>query len=79
MNIYIKWCYTDYFCNRYLIEKKEYEKAIEIYKNLKLKNKLIELPDIVIAATAVANNLKIATLNKKHFDRIEGLIIHNFK
>jgi len=57
---------------------KENMKAIEIYKNLKLKNKLIELPDIFIAATALANNLKIATLNKKHFNRIKGLQMHNF-
>lgn len=52
--------------------------AVDIYKTLKRKNKLIEISDIFIAATAKANNLQICTNNKKHFDRIEGLTIHNF-
>jgi len=58
-------------------KEKENNQAIEIYKNLKSRNKLIELPDILIAATTIANNLKIATINLKHFDRIEGLEIIN--
>jgi predicted nucleic acid-binding protein len=44
-----------------------------IYKQLKAENKLIESPDIFIAATAMKYNLPLATLNKKHFERIEGL------
>ncbi len=44
--------------------------------NLNLKNKLIEFRDIFIAATCMINKLPIATLNKKHFERIEGLVIH---
>jgi predicted nucleic acid-binding protein len=44
-----------------------------IYKQLKAENKLIENPDIFIAATAMKYNLPLATLNKKHFERIEGL------
>jgi len=47
--------------------------AINIYRQLKHDSKLIELPDLFIGATAVANQLKIATLNKKHFERIVGL------
>ena len=47
--------------------------AIKIYKELKSKNKLIELSDLLIAATAIANNLSIATNNIKHFSRIENL------
>lgn len=49
--------------------------AIEITKYLKATNQLIEIPDIFIGATALANHLKIATLNKKHFERIAGLAI----
>jgi len=49
--------------------------AIAITRQLKAKNKLIEVPDIFIGATALANNLKIATLNRKHFERIPGLEI----
>ncbi len=49
--------------------------AIKVTKALKASNKLIEIPDIFIGATAMANNMKIATLNKKHFERIQGLTI----
>jgi tRNA(fMet)-specific endonuclease VapC len=49
--------------------------AIEITKGLKSTNQLIEVPDIFIGATALSKNLKIATLNKKHFERIPGLQI----
>ncbi len=47
--------------------------AVQIYKQLKAQNKLIETADIFIAATAIANNLSLATLNTKHFNRIENL------
>ena len=49
--------------------------AAGIYKQLKAKNKLIEVPDILIAGTAMQNNLVLATLNRKHFERITGLNI----
>ena len=51
------------------------DSAIEINKKLKKKRKQIDIADLFIAATAMSNNLPIATLNKKHFDRIEGLIL----
>jgi len=47
--------------------------AVIIYNELKAKSNLIDIPDILIAATALKNKLKFATLNRKHFDRIEGL------
>lgn len=47
--------------------------AIGIAKNLKKKNKLIDYKDLVIAATALSANFPLATINKKHFDNIEGL------
>lgn len=47
--------------------------AVEIYRQLKSKNKLIDIPDILIAASAIKNNVSFATLNKKHFERIELL------
>jgi len=49
--------------------------AVQINAVLKQKRKQIDLADLFIAATAVANNLPIATLNKKHFDRIDGLSV----
>jgi tRNA(fMet)-specific endonuclease VapC len=51
------------------------EKAIEIYKDLKKRNKLIEIADLLIGATAKAHHLKLATLNKKHFERIDDLTL----
>lgn len=50
--------------------------ASEIYLNLRKKNKIIEFRDILIGATAMHLDLMIATLNKKHFKRIENLIIY---
>ena len=51
------------------------KKAVDIYKQLKRDNKLIEVPDILIAGTVLQNNLPLAMLNKKHFERIKGLQI----
>ena len=58
-------------------DKKSNDQAISIYKQLKQTSKLIELPDLLIGATALGNQRKIATLNKKHFERIAGLEIVN--
>ena len=49
------------------------ELSAVIYRNLKGKNQLIEFRDIFIGATAQYHNFCIATLNAKHFERIEGL------
>jgi len=49
--------------------------AVDINRELKRKRKLIDTADLFIAATAITNNLPFATLNRKHFDRIDGLII----
>jgi len=47
--------------------------ASNIVKNLKSKGQMIEIADILIAGTAISNNLPIATLNKNHFNRIDNL------
>ena len=49
--------------------------AVQVNADLKKRRKQIDLADLSIAATAMNENLPIATLNKKHFERIEGLII----
>ena len=51
--------------------------AVEIYRQLKAGNKLIEIADILIATTALANDLKRATLNKNHFERIKEIKLIN--
>jgi len=49
--------------------------AVEINSELKRKRKQIAIADLFIAATAVGNNLPFATLNVKHFERIDNLLI----
>ena len=44
-----------------------------IYQQLKRDSKLIDIGDILVAATAIANDLPLATLNRKHFERIRDL------
>lgn len=34
--------------------------------------------DLIIAATALAHNLKLVTINEKHFSRIDGLRLENW-
>lgn len=49
--------------------------AVEINKELKRKRKLIDTADLFIAATALSQNLPFATLNRKHFENIDSLIL----
>ena len=49
--------------------------AVEINASLKRKRKQIDIADLFIAATALSYSLPIATLNRKHFERIEKLNI----
>ena len=51
------------------------DKAVDINTNLKRKRKQIAIADLFIAATAISHNLPFATLNRKHFDRIDELNI----
>ncbi|HEX8356557.1 MAG TPA: type II toxin-antitoxin system VapC family toxin [Segetibacter sp.] len=49
------------------------KQAVIINRQLKQKRKQIDLADLFIAATSIANNLPFATLNGKHFERIDNL------
>ncbi len=49
--------------------------AVDINNALKTKRKQIDIADLFIAATAISYNLSLATLNKKHFERIETLTL----
>ena len=49
------------------------EISSRIYQNLKSENRLIEFRDIFIAATAIAENLRVATLNTNHFERVKDI------
>ena len=50
--------------------------ASEIYRNLRGKNKMIEFRDILISATALQFDFPVATLNLKHFERIDNLQLY---
>jgi predicted nucleic acid-binding protein len=47
--------------------------AAILFKQLKAQNSLIDMPDLLIAATALSHQLPLATLNVKHFERIKQL------
>lgn len=50
--------------------------ASDIFRTLRARNQLIEFRDIFIAATAIASDMPISTLNIRHFQRIEGIRIY---
>ena len=56
-------------------DKKVVAVAVSINKELKRKRKQIGIADLFIAATAIANNIPLSTLNKKHFERIDNLLV----
>ena len=49
------------------------QEAAFIYQKLKQDNKLLEIRDIFIAATAISHVMPLTTLNRKHFERIDRL------
>ncbi len=53
-------------------------RAAGIYADLRKHGEIIGDADILIAATALVNGLKVATNNTKHFDRISDLTIENW-
>jgi len=70
--------FWDDFFSRVIVlpfDSKAVKHAVNIYKHLKQENKLIHMPDIMIAGTAIKNDISLATLNRKHFERIIGLKI----
>lgn len=51
------------------------EQAARIYQDLKQRGQLIEAEDLLIGATALHHQLKLATGNRRHFERIAGLVL----
>jgi len=49
------------------------KEAGELYISLKKENRILEIRDIFIAATAATFNLPIVTLNRDHFERIKKI------
>lgn len=61
-----------------LIDKRTMEKAAEVYACLKKEGNLIEDADILMAATALVEDLVLVTNNTNHFERIKGLKLENW-
>jgi predicted nucleic acid-binding protein len=49
------------------------QRAGTIYQDLKRQNLIIEIRDMLIAATALEEGLPLMTINEKHFRRIQGI------
>ena|SRR6185312_15671788 len=56
-------------------DQKVVKAAIDINNQLKRKRKQIDLADLFIAATAISHQIPFATLNKRHFERIDEIKI----
>jgi len=54
------------------------QQAASIYQILRQQNQRIEIRDLFIAATALAFDLPLITLNTKHFERIPTLRLLSF-
>ena len=73
--------FFNFFCrNNEIIEldDKIINRAADVYADLHKRGQLILDADILIAATALENNLAIVTNNERHFNRITGLRILNW-
>jgi tRNA(fMet)-specific endonuclease VapC len=60
------------------LSETDIDKASEIIHTLRKNNKIIGLQDILIASTAITNDLRFVTLNLKDFERINELKIIEF-
>ncbi len=54
-------------------------KAAEIYANLYKRGELVGDADILIAATALTNGFGVTTNNERHFERVTGLYVENWR
>ena len=52
--------------------------AADIYAGLRRQGEILPDADILIAATALANDCVLVTGNEKHFRRIKGLEVENW-
>ncbi len=50
-------------------------RAGAVYRQLKAKGQLIEIPDLLIAGCCLAAEMPLLTRNRAHFQRIEGLAL----
>jgi tRNA(fMet)-specific endonuclease VapC len=71
----------DFFCemnNIIQITDEIIVKAADIYADLKRDGLLIPDADIIIASSAIVNDMSVSTNNQVHFGRIKGLHLQNW-
>ncbi|MFN5170426.1 MAG: type II toxin-antitoxin system VapC family toxin [Cyclobacteriaceae bacterium] len=51
--------------------------AAEIFQKLKSQNKLIGIPDLLIASIAIQHKLPLATLNTREFQKVNELQLYS--
>jgi tRNA(fMet)-specific endonuclease VapC len=54
------------------------KKAAEIYASLRKKGMTVGHNDMMIAGTAIVNNMTLVTNNTKHYEKIDDLEIDNW-
>jgi tRNA(fMet)-specific endonuclease VapC len=54
-------------------DKETADMAVRINAQLKRSRKQIDIADLFIAASALQHELPLASLNTKHFDRVDGI------
>jgi tRNA(fMet)-specific endonuclease VapC len=54
------------------------KKAAEIYANLRKKGMTVGHNDMMIACTAIINNMTLVTNNTKHYEKIDDLEMDNW-
>ena len=54
------------------------KEAAGIYAQLRSRGEMIGDADILIAATAIVNEIELNTNNRKHFERVAGLKLTNW-
>ena len=52
------------------------DRAGDIMSALRQNGRTASMPDAIIAATAIANNITLVTFNKAHFEVISGLSLY---
>ncbi len=51
--------------------------AADIFQKLKSQNKLIGIPDLLIASVAIQHQLPLATLNTREFEKVNDLKLYS--
>jgi tRNA(fMet)-specific endonuclease VapC len=59
------------------LDREIMKRFARIRGQLRITGQLIGDTDILIAATAIHHNLRLVTRNRRHYDRIPGLTLHD--